>query len=65
VPELIETGKTGFVVEDIEGMIDAVQSVSGISRAACREHALENFSVERMAAEYEEIYKKILSPKSE
>lgn len=65
VPELIETGKTGFVVEDIEGMIDAVQSIDSISRAACREHALKNFSVERMASEYEEIYANILSPKSE
>ena len=61
VPELIETGKTGFVVEDIEGMIDAVENIALIERLACRAYALEHFSAKRMADEYEEIYKKFVS----
>jgi len=30
-------------------------------RAACREHALANFSAKRMADNYEELYKKLVS----
>ncbi len=62
IPELIETGVTGYVVEDIEGMIDAVNSIDTIERAVCREYALQNFSAERMTDGYEAIYKKLLSP---
>lgn len=60
VPEIIKNGETGFVVEDVEGMIDAVQNIAAIDRAACREHALTNFSAEKMAEGYVEIYDKIL-----
>ncbi len=59
IPEIIKTGVTGYVVEDVEGMMDAIHSLDSISRAACRAHALTNFSVERMADGYEAIYKKL------
>jgi glycosyltransferase involved in cell wall biosynthesis len=62
IPELIKTGETGYVVEDIEGMIDAVGNIAQIERSACRAHVLENFNVERMADGYEEIYQEILAP---
>ncbi len=61
IPEIIKTGVTGYVVEDIESMIDAVEGIDTISRAACREHALSNFSAKRMADNYEELYKKLAS----
>jgi glycosyltransferase involved in cell wall biosynthesis len=60
IPEIVKTGVTGFVVEDVEGMIDALHNIQSISRQACREHALTNFSAERMADGYEEIYKKLV-----
>lgn len=60
IPELIKNGESGFVVEDIEGMIEAVQNIDSIDRAATRRHALENFSASRMAQGYLEIYEKIL-----
>ncbi len=59
IPELIKTGVTGYVVEDVEGMMDALHNIDAISRAACREHALTNFSVEKMADGYEAIYKRL------
>jgi len=60
IPEIVKTGVTGFVVEDVEGMIDALSNIQHISRAACRAHALENFSVEKMADGYEAVYNKLV-----
>jgi len=60
IPEIIKTGVTGYVVEDVEGMIDALSNIDSIDRAACRAHALEHFSVEKMTDGYEAIYKKLV-----
>lgn len=60
IPEIIKSGETGFVVEDLEGMLDAVQHIHTIDRAKCREHALTNFSAKKMADEYETLYNKII-----
>ncbi|MDB5224510.1 MAG: hypothetical protein JWO43_132 [Candidatus Adlerbacteria bacterium] len=61
IPEIIKTGITGFVVDDVEAMIDAVNAIAQIDRAACRAHVLENFSAKKMTDGYEEIYKKLLN----
>lgn len=60
VPEIIVDGKTGFVVSDIEEMIDAIDKIPEIDRRACRNHALKNFGADRMARNYEDIYRQIL-----
>lgn len=60
IPELIVDGKTGFVVNTVEEMIDAVNNIGTIDRAECRRHALTNFNSKIMAKGYEDIYKKIL-----
>jgi glycosyltransferase involved in cell wall biosynthesis len=36
VPELIEDGTTGFIVDDLDGMVAAMGKVADIDRAACR-----------------------------
>lgn len=61
IPEIVEHGVTGFAVGDIEEMIEAVEKIDTIDRAACRERALSLFSAEKMADGYEEIYNKILT----
>lgn len=65
IPEIVKTGVTGHVVQDIESMMDAVEEIGDIDRAACREHALENFNERRMADRYEEVYKNVLAPERE
>jgi glycosyltransferase involved in cell wall biosynthesis len=57
VPELIEAGRTGFVVDTVEELVDAVKRVRTIDRAACRRHVEERFSIERMVDDYESIYR--------
>lgn len=61
IPELIEEGKTGFVVKDADEMAEAVKKIDFIDRAYCREYSLKNFSASKMASEYEAFYKKLLA----
>lgn len=61
VQEIIKNGKNGFIVEDTEEMIDAVEQIKTIDRSYCRSYALQHFSAQKMADEYENLYYKILS----
>lgn len=61
MPELIENGKTGFVVDTEEEMIEAIRNIGQISRAHCREEAVKRFSSERVIDEYLEVYRHLVS----
>ena len=63
IPELVINGKTGYVVNDMEEMLDGIINIEKISRNECRIHALENFSGSKMAEGYEELYNKIIVKK--
>jgi glycosyltransferase involved in cell wall biosynthesis len=60
IPEVVVTGKTGFVVEDLEGMVDAVANIDQIKREDCRAHVLKKFSVKNLTDGYEAIYKRLV-----
>jgi len=59
VPEVIEDGVTGFVVDDIEGAVEAVKRLDIISRQRCREVFEERFTNRRMMCEYLKVYQKL------
>ncbi len=59
IPEVVEDGRTGFVVNTLEEMIEAVGNIGQINRNECRQYALEKFNAKRMTDGYEEIYRKI------
>ena len=61
IPEVVQNGLTGFVVENVDGMIEAVKRIKTISRSTCRAYALGTFSATRMADGYEEVYNRILA----
>lgn len=61
--EIIDDGKTGFVVDNEEEMVGAIKKVDTIKPKDCRKRAEEYFSREKMAKKYLDIYKKILSKK--
>lgn len=63
MPEIIKDGKTGFLVEDVRGMVKAVKKINKIDRSYCRKFALRKFSAKKMAQQYVEIYKKIIQHK--
>lgn len=60
MPELIEDGKTGFLVYTVDEAVDKIHETEGISRAYCREWAERHFSKEMMVENYISVYKKIL-----
>jgi glycosyltransferase involved in cell wall biosynthesis len=59
VPELIDVGVTGFIVEDEVGAIGAVEQLSDISRVRVRKRFEERFTARRMAQEYLEVYRSL------
>jgi glycosyltransferase involved in cell wall biosynthesis len=60
VPEVVEPGRTGYLADTVEDLVEAVKRVDTIDRAACRRHVEQRFSVERMADGYEVIYRALL-----
>jgi len=59
--EIIEEGKTGFVVHSISEMVEAVGKLESINRADCRKHIQQKFGIEQMVDGYENAYRKLLS----
>ncbi len=60
MPELIEHGITGFLVETPAEAITAIDRAGDLDRAAIRRSVAERFSVDRMADEYVALYRAIL-----
>jgi glycosyltransferase involved in cell wall biosynthesis len=65
MPELIEDGKTGFLVDSVEEGHQALKKINRISRADCREHIKNNFNLKKMVNKYEKLYKNILKKNDE
>ena len=63
MPELIVDGKTGFLVNTIEEAVDKLPFIEHTDRLVCRQHALNNFSIERMIDGYIAVYEKVLKRK--
>ncbi|GIX28152.1 MAG: glycosyl transferase [Burkholderiales bacterium] len=57
VPEVVEPGVTGFIVESIEAAVDAVRRVYMLDRTVVRRRFEERFSAERMAHDYLSVYR--------
>ncbi|RLT27924.1 MAG: glycosyltransferase family 4 protein [Chloroflexi bacterium] len=56
VPEVIEDGRSGFVVRGVDEAVAALDRLGTFDRQACRAAFDERFTVERMAADYVRIY---------
>ena len=59
VPEIVKDGETGFVVDSVDEMVDAVGAIAQIDRRACRTHVEEHHSTETMAEGYEAVYERL------
>lgn len=58
VPEIVVDGKTGFVVQDVDEMVDAVERINEIDPYFCRKHIEKKFDIDQMVKNYEKIYRK-------
>jgi len=60
MPELIKDGETGFLVNNIDEAVAAVDELKNLERIDCRKWAVSQFSSEKMANDYFKLYCKIL-----
>ena len=60
MPELIDDGVTGFLVNNVDEAVNAISRIGEIDRAACRAAVSERFTVERMADRYLDLYRSLL-----
>lgn len=65
MPELIENGKTGFLVNTEDEMVEKIRQIKDLNRDDCRKAAVEKFDSRIMAQNYIKLYEKILKDKNE
>ncbi|MBC7942956.1 glycosyltransferase family 4 protein, partial [Candidatus Saccharibacteria bacterium] len=64
-PEIIEDGKTGFIVHSINEMVEAVGKIDQINRQDCRDRVVEEFSNDCMVDRYEKIFCELVDAKAD
>jgi len=57
--EVIEDGRTGFLVNNVEEAARALERLSEIDGGACRRRVAQRFSIETMVTAYEQVYSTI------
>lgn len=60
MPELIDDGRSGFLVDDVEAAVAAVGRAGGLDRSAVRESAVARFGRDRMTDDYLAAYSRLL-----
>jgi glycosyltransferase involved in cell wall biosynthesis len=58
--EIVEHGRTGFLVSGVEEMADAIGAASALRAEDCRQAARERFSAEAMVERYLELYRRLV-----
>jgi glycosyltransferase involved in cell wall biosynthesis len=59
VPEVMENGVTGFIVNEIDHAVEAVGRVRDLSRAGCRDVFEKRFTASRMASDYVDAFERL------
>jgi glycosyltransferase involved in cell wall biosynthesis len=60
MPEIIDHGRTGFLVDNLADAVEAIGAVHLLNRRTLRREVERRFSVERMADDYLALYRRIL-----
>lgn len=61
VPEVLQDGVTGFVVDDVSQAADAALRVRQLCRRACRHAFEEHYDAARMARDYVAVYERLIA----
>jgi glycosyltransferase involved in cell wall biosynthesis len=59
----MEEGHTGFIVEGLEGAVEAARRIPKLSRKRCREVFERRFTAARMANDYLRVYERLINRK--
>ena len=60
MPEVIDEGVTGRLVDDVTGAVAAVRAIDHFDRGNCRVRARERFGKDRMVDDYLRVYRKVI-----
>src|SRR5438105_707567 len=60
VPEIMEDGVTGFVVDSTEQAVEAIERVADLPRLECRRTFERRFTDRRMAEDYVAVYRQLV-----
>ena len=61
VPEVMQEGVTGFIVDDMDQAVAAVDKIASIERAACRNAFEKRFTATQMAERYIDLFQAMLN----
>ena len=61
VPEIVEDGISGLIVDNVEQAVAAVHRVADLDRAKVRATFERRFTVERMARDYVDLYGRLVA----
>lgn len=64
LPETVDHGRTGFLVDDLQEAALAVERARALDRRRVRHTALARFSVERMIDDYERVYRTLIDART-
>ena len=64
LPDIVEHGRTGFIVRDAAEMAAAIHAVDTIRAEECRRAAETRFGADRMRAEYVRLYQRLMAERS-
>ena len=60
-PEIVAHNKSGYLVHNLDEMIESIHKIGELDREAVRAHVVQNFSAAAMADKYIRLYKKVRS----
>jgi glycosyltransferase involved in cell wall biosynthesis len=58
--EVVAHGRSGFLVSDFDGLVDAFSQLSELRPESCREHVVQNFGRDRMVDRYIALYEGLI-----
>jgi glycosyltransferase involved in cell wall biosynthesis len=61
VPEIIDEGVTGYIVDDVAGAVAALSGIERLDRRAVRATFERRFTIERMARDYVDLYERLIA----
>jgi glycosyltransferase involved in cell wall biosynthesis len=61
MPEVVDEGVTGFVVDTAAEAVEAVNRIADIDRGGCRTHARRRFGADRMVSDYLRVYRSLVA----
>lgn len=59
--EIVEHGRTGILVDDMDGLVEALEAIESVDPETCRASARARFSARRMTETYFALYRQLIT----